>query len=46
MTRRLVSPAVLLLAPLCLGLPFITVSCDSSVASMSAEYSGAVERRS
>ncbi|TWP50585.1 hypothetical protein FKR81_20685 [Lentzea tibetensis] len=38
--RRLVSPAALLLALLCLGLPFVAVSCESSVATVSADYSG------
>jgi uncharacterized membrane protein YphA (DoxX/SURF4 family) len=37
---RVISPAGLLLALLCFGLPFITVSCESPIASVSADYSG------
>jgi uncharacterized membrane protein YphA (DoxX/SURF4 family) len=40
LSSRVISPAGLLLALLCLGLPFVTVSCESSIVSVSADYSG------
>ncbi|WP_028927513.1 hypothetical protein [Pseudonocardia acaciae] len=38
--RGLVGPAGLLLALLCFGLPFLTVSCESPVMTVTADYSG------
>lgn len=38
--RRVISPAGFLLALLCFGLPFLTVSCESPVGSVRASYSG------
>lgn len=38
--RRLVSPAGLVLVLLCFGLPFLTVSCQTPVASVSVTYTG------
>ncbi|MFI5952594.1 hypothetical protein [Cryptosporangium sp. NPDC051539] len=41
LVRRLLSPAGLLLALLCFGLPFVTVSCESPMGSVSTNVSGA-----
>ncbi|MGW1677070.1 hypothetical protein [Saccharopolyspora sp. NPDC002376] len=38
--RKAISPAGFLLVMLCFGLPFVTVSCESSVGSISAEITG------
>jgi hypothetical protein len=40
LSSRVVSPAGLLLALLCFGLPFVAVSCESPIVSVSADYSG------
>lgn len=39
-SRGLISPAGLLLALLCFGLPFVTVSCETPITSVSADYTG------
>jgi hypothetical protein len=41
MPRLLFRPAGFLLALMCFGLPFLTVSCESPVGSVRADYSGA-----
>jgi hypothetical protein len=38
--RGLISPAGLVLALFCFGLPFLTVSCETPVMSVSADYTG------
>lgn len=38
--RRAISPAGFLLALLCFGLPFVTVSCEAPVMTVSADYTG------
>lgn len=38
--RGLISPAGLVLALFCFGLPFLTVSCETPIMSVSADYTG------